>query len=255
MRRPLVMGNWKMNGNTVANEALLVGLNTALAKLEGVDVAVCPPAVYIPQALELCLGGVIRVGAQNMSEQSSGAFTGEISAAMLRDLGCTYVLVGHSERRSLFAETDALVAAKVEKALELGLVPVLCVGETLEERKSGSMEAVITAQVNAVLERCTIRSFTQIVIAYEPVWAIGTGETATPQQAQEVHALIRGILAQQSEEIAARTTILYGGSVNQGNAEALFAMADVDGGLVGGASLQADGFAAICQAAARSRAA
>ncbi len=249
MRRPLIMGNWKMNGSSMANESLLTGLISQVSSLQGVDIAVCPPAVYLGQVLELVSGTSIDVGAQNLSEQKSGAFTGEISGDMLRDLGVTYTLVGHSERRSLYGETNELVAAKTLKALEVGLVPVLCVGETLEERKSGQMDAVLAGQINAVIELCGADTFGQIIVAYEPVWAIGTGETATPQQAQDAHAFIRGLIAAQSPAIAERVTILYGGSMNEKNAAELLAMADVDGGLVGGASLKADSFATICKAA------
>ncbi|QJD71032.1 triose-phosphate isomerase [Marinobacterium sp. LSUCC0821] len=250
MRRPLIMGNWKMNGSSMANESLLTGLISQVSSLQGVDIAVCPPAVYLGQVLELVSGTSIDVGAQNLSEQKSGAFTGEISGDMLRDLGVTYTLVGHSERRSLYGETNELVAAKTLKALEVGLVPVLCVGETLEERKSSQMDAVLAGQINAVIELCGADTFGQIIVAYEPVWAIGTGETATPQQAQDAHAFIRGLIAAQSPAIAERVTILYGGSMNEKNAAELLAMADVDGGLVGGASLKADSFATICKAAA-----
>ena len=249
MRRPLIMGNWKMNGSSMANESLLTGLISQVSSLQGVDIAVCPPAVYLGQVLELVSGTSIDVGAQNLSEQKSGAFTGEISGDMLRDLGVTYTLVGHSERRSLYGETNELVAAKTLKALEVGLVPVLCVGETLEERKSGQMDAVLAGQINSVIELCGADTFGQIIVAYEPVWAIGTGETATPQQAQDAHAFIRGLIAAQSPAIAERVTILYGGSMNEKNAAELLAMADVDGGLVGGASLKADSFATICKAA------
>ena len=252
MRRPLVMGNWKMNGTSSSNESLLRGLFAEVKDLTSVDVAVCPPSVYLSQAVSLCETTRVRVGAQNMCEKESGAYTGEVSGIMLRDLGTTYVLVGHSERRTIYGETDEQVAAKVEKALELNLVPVLCVGETLEERNSGEMKSVISRQVEAVLSRCGINSFAQIVIAYEPVWAIGTGETATPGQAQEVHAYIRQLLADADADIAERCTLLYGGSVNEKTAKSLFAMNDVDGGLVGGASLKADSFAAICKAAAQS---
>jgi triosephosphate isomerase len=244
------MGNWKMNGSSMANESLLTGLISQVSSLQGVDIAVCPPAVYLGQVLELVSGTSIDVGAQNLSEQKSGAFTGEISGDMLRDLGVTYTLVGHSERRSLYGETNELVAAKTLKALEVGLVPVLCVGETLEERKSSQMDAVLAGQINAVIELCGADTFGQIIVAYEPVWAIGTGETATPQQAQDAHAFIRGLIAAQSPAIAERVTILYGGSMNEKNAAELLAMADVDGGLVGGASLKADSFATICKAAA-----
>lgn len=249
MRRPLVMGNWKMNGSLLSNQTLLEALDPVVAECTDIDVAVCPAAVHLGQVVELSQNTRLGVGAQNMSEQDKGAFTGEISCEMLRDLGVGFVLVGHSERRSLFGETDELVAVKVEKALEKGVVPVLCVGETLEQRQSGEMQTVIETQVRAVLERCTINAFAQIIVAYEPVWAIGTGETASPDQAQEVHAFIRGLLAPLDSDIAARTTILYGGSVNAANAQSLFAMKDVDGGLVGGAALKADDFAAICKAA------
>lgn len=249
MRRPLVMGNWKMNGSLLTNQALIEALEATAKECVGVDVAVCPAFIYLPQVTELCSATAIHVGAQNMCDQDKGAFTGEVSADMLRDLEVGFVLVGHSERRAIYGETDANVAAKVNKALEKGLVPVLCVGETLEERQSGDMRRVIDTQVRAVLNSAGINSFAQIVIAYEPVWAIGTGETATPEQAQEVHAFIRNILAEQDAEIAARTTILYGGSVNAGNAAELFSMTDVDGGLVGGASLKAADFSAICKAA------
>ena len=251
MRRPLIMGNWKMNGSSMANESLLTGLISQVSSLQGVDIAVCPPAVYLGQVLELVSGTSIDVGAQNLSEQKSGAFTGEISGDMLRDLGVTYTLVGHSERRSLYGETNELVAAKTLKALEVGLVPVLCVGETLDERKSGQMDAVLAGQINSVIDLCGADTFGQIIVAYEPVWAIGTGETATPQQAQDAHAFIRGLIAAQSPAIAERVTILYGGSMNEKNAAELLAMADVDGGLVGGASLKADSFATICKAAAQ----
>jgi triosephosphate isomerase len=235
----------------MANESLLTGLISQVSSLQGVDIAVCPPAVYLGQVLELVSGTSIDVGAQNLSEQKSGAFTGEIAGDMLRDLGVTYTLVGHSERRSLYGETNELVAAKTLKALEVGLVPVLCVGETLEERKSSQMDAVLAGQINAVIELCGADTFGQIIVAYEPVWAIGTGETATPQQAQDAHAFIRGLIAAQSPAIAERVTILYGGSMNEKNAAELLAMADVDGGLVGGASLKADSFATICKAAAQ----
>ncbi len=249
MRRPLVMGNWKMNGSLLANKALIGALEVTADDCKAIDVAVCPSFVYLSQVTELCSSSPIHVGAQNMCDQDKGAFTGEVSADMLRDLEIGFVLVGHSERRAIYSESDAMVAAKVNKALEKGIVPVLCVGETLEERQSGEMQAVIESQVRAVLDSASIAAFAQIVIAYEPVWAIGTGETATPEQAQEVHAFIRNLLAEHDAKIASRTTILYGGSVNAGNAAELFAMADVDGGLVGGASLKAADFSAICQAA------
>ena len=250
MRRPLIMGNWKMNGSLLANESLLTGLAEQVASLSGVDIAVCPSFIYLPQALEFTANTAIKVGAQNLSDQDKGAFTGEVSGAMIRDLGCAYVLTGHSERRSLYGETSQLVAEKTLKALELGLIPVLCIGETLEERQSGQMNAVLEEQVNAVIHLCGADTFAQIVIAYEPVWAIGTGETATPQQAQDAHAFVRSLIAKHNTEIAERVTILYGGSMNDKNAAELLAMPDVEGGLVGGASLKADSFATICRAAA-----
>jgi triosephosphate isomerase len=243
------MGNWKMNGSLMVNESLLTGLVDQVVSLNGVDIAVCPSFIYIPQALELTANTPIKVGAQNLSDQDKGAFTGEVSGEMIRDLGCGYVLTGHSERRSLYAETSQLVAEKTLKALELGLVPVLCIGETLEERQSGRMNAVLEEQINAVVDLCGADTFAQIVIAYEPVWAIGTGETATPQQAQDAHAFVRSLIAKHNVDIAERVTILYGGSMNDKNAAELLAMPDVDGGLVGGASLKADSFATICRAA------
>jgi len=249
MRRPLVMGNWKMNGSLLANQALIAALEETATKCSDIDVAVCPPFIYLPQVVGLCTTNRIHVGAQNISDQEKGAFTGEVSGEMLRDLDVGFVLVGHSERRAIYGETNEVVASKVNKALEKGLIPVLCVGETLAQRQSGEMNTVIEAQVLAVLESASIQAFAQVVIAYEPVWAIGTGETATPEQAQEVHAFIRGLLAQHDSSIAARTTILYGGSVNASNADQLFAMPDVDGGLVGGASLKAADFSEICRAA------
>lgn len=250
MRRRLIMGNWKMNGSLSANETLLTDLSEQIAGLNGVDVAVCPAFIHLAQSVELTTGTLIRVGAQNLSHHDKGAYTGEVSGEMIHNIGCTYVLTGHSERRALYGETNELVADKTLKALELGLIPVLCIGETLEERQSGQMNSVLEAQINAVIDRCGANSFSQIVVAYEPVWAIGTGETATPEQAQDAHAFVRGLIAAHNPEIAERMTILYGGSMNDKNAADLLAMADVDGGLVGGASLKADSFATIIRAAA-----
>ncbi|MFC0666309.1 triose-phosphate isomerase [Azotobacter chroococcum] len=251
MRRKQVIGNWKMNGNLAANRALLDELLPQLAVLEGVDLAVCPPFPYLAQVGALLEGSGAALGAQNLHTAEKGAFTGEIGAGMLKELGCRYVLVGHSERRSLYGECDEMVAEKFAAALRAGLVPVLCVGETQTQRRQGQTEQVVSAQLQAVLRRAGIQGIAAGVIAYEPVWAIGTGETASPEQAQAVHRHIRGLLGEFDRERAEATAILYGGSVKADNAQALFAQPDIDGGLIGGASLEAAAFAAICQAAAR----
>jgi triosephosphate isomerase len=213
------------------------------------DVLVCPPFVYLSEAGRLLKDAEIDLGAQSLCAESSGAFTGEISGAMLRDVGCRYVLVGHSERRQLFGEHDALVARKFVAAQAAGLVPVLCVGETLEEREQGRTTEVVARQLDAVLAVCGVAALRSAVIAYEPVWAIGTGRNATPEQAQDVHATIRARVEALDARIANEVRVLYGGSVKASNARELFAMADIDGGLVGGASLKADEFAQICAAA------
>jgi len=249
MRRKLVIGNWKMNGSLVANRRLLLELLPQLAVLEGVEVAVCPPFPYLAQVATLLEGSAVALGAQNLNVVEKGAFTGEVGGGMLRELGCRYVLVGHSERRSLYGECDEVVAEKFAVALKAGLVPVLCVGETLAQRRDNVTEAVIAGQLQAVLQRVGIAGMAAGVIAYEPVWAIGTGETASPEQAQAVHRHIRTLLAQQDPVQAEAMPILYGGSVKADNAQALLAQPDIDGGLIGGASLEAAAFAAICQAA------
>ncbi|AJE19775.1 triose-phosphate isomerase [Azotobacter chroococcum] len=249
MRGKLVIGNWKMNGSLEANRCLLQELLPPLAALKGVGVAVCPPFPYLAQVAGLLEGSGVALGAQNLNAAEKGAFTGEVAGGMLGELGCRYVLVGHSERRSLYGESDELVAEKFEAALAAGLVPVLCVGETLAQRRDGSTEAVIAAQVRAVLQRVGSAGIAAAVVAYEPVWAIGTGETATPEQAQAVHRHIRALLGEADGALAAATPILYGGSVKADNAAALFAQPDIDGGLIGGASLEAASFLAICQAA------
>ncbi|WP_415899955.1 triose-phosphate isomerase [Neptuniibacter sp. QD48_11] len=248
MRTALVAGNWKMNGNSASINALMEGLNAEL-KSNAVDVLVCPPSIYLSQVQALTADSVIALGAQNVSEQNNGAFTGEISLEMLQDLSCEYVILGHSERRSLYAESDELVADKFKATVAAGLKPILCVGETLEEREEGNTLAVVERQIKAVVDAAGIEQFVDAVIAYEPVWAIGTGKTATPEQAQEVHAAIRNMIAECDAELASKMRILYGGSVNAANAAELFANEDVDGGLVGGASLKANDFIAICQAA------
>lgn len=248
MRQTLVAGNWKMNGSLEANKQLIEGLKAGVANGVNAEVAVCPPAIYIPQIAELLAGTDIAWGGQDLSEEASGAFTGQISASMLLDMSCKYVIVGHSERRTLNGETDELVAEKYAAAQSAGLKPILCVGELLEERESGDTEAVVARQLDAVIEKAGIAAIGDGVIAYEPVWAIGTGKTATPQQAQDVHAFIRQRLADNDAGIAEKTQILYGGSVKPDNAAELFSMADIDGGLIGGASLDADSFLGICSA-------
>jgi len=248
MRQILVVGNWKMNGSIESNQSLLEGIKQGLANGSQAAVGVCPPYIYLQQVSELLKGTAIAWGGENLSEQNAGAFTGEIAASMLVDFGCKYVIVGHSERRSLYGESDELVAAKFAKAQEAGLIPILCVGELLEEREAGNTENVVKRQLDAVINQLGVASLAKSVIAYEPVWAIGTGKTASPQQAQDVHAFIRGQIAAKDAGVAEKVQILYGGSVKGNNAAELFAMPDIDGGLIGGASLNADDFLTICQA-------
>ncbi|MBL8382242.1 MAG: triose-phosphate isomerase [Burkholderiales bacterium] len=249
MRPKLVAGNWKMNGSLAANRSLVEAVRAGFPAAAGCEVAVCVPAPYLQQVGGLVQGSAIALGAQTLSEHAAGAYTGETSAGMLADLGCRYVIVGHSERRTLFGETSAQVAAKFVAADGAGLVPIVCVGETWPEREAGTTEAVIASQLDAVFAAASASRLGLAVIAYEPVWAIGTGKTATPQQAQAVHAFIRARVAARDAAAAAAVRILYGGSVNAGNASALFACPDIDGGLVGGASLKAADFVAICMAA------
>jgi len=250
MRRPLVAGNWKMNGSRERVRALVDGIQAGIGSVERAEVAVCPPFVYIPQVAEQLAGSPIALGAQNVCDHAEeGAYTGEIAGSMLAELGCRYVIVGHSERRNLYGESDALVARRFAAARKAGLVPILCVGELLEERERGVTEAVVARQLDAVLELEGVEAFREAVIAYEPVWAIGTGHTATPEQAQEVHAFIRARLAERDAGVAEVARILYGGSVKGSNAADLFAQPDIDGGLIGGASLKADEFLTICRAA------
>lgn len=249
MRTALVAGNWKMNGDSNFINELMKGLNQQVSSADSAEVLVCPPFVYLSQVNELVQASPIKLGAQNASAQEKGAYTGEVSLSMLQDCGCEYVILGHSERRSLFAETDAVVAEKFIAAVDAGVKPILCVGESLAERENGQTLDVVGRQVKAVIEAAGIEKFADAVIAYEPVWAIGTGKTATSEQAQEVHAAIRAMVAEACATTAEKIRILYGGSVNASNAEELFANTDVDGGLVGGASLKVDDFIAICQAA------
>jgi len=246
MRRTLVAGNWKMHGNSRSVEQLLSELKPSVAA-SAAEVAVIPPYLYLSQAMSLLADSDIAVGAQNVCKyRGEGAYTGEISAGMLKEFGCRYVLVGHSERRALFGETDECVAEKLAVALEQGLQPILCVGESLEQRSAGETLRVVGRQLQAVLQGVN-QPLDDMVVAYEPVWAIGTGETASPEQAQDVHAFIRQELATFDRGLSAKIRILYGGSVKAANAEELFAQPDIDGGLVGGASLDASEFAAICK--------
>ncbi|RZI43090.1 triose-phosphate isomerase [Herbaspirillum sp. HC18] len=248
MRRKLIAGNWKMNGSLAANSALLDGIKAGLGQ-PGCAVAVCVPAPYFAQCKAALFGSLVTWGGQDLSVHESGAYTGEISAAMLIDFGCAYVIVGHSERRSYHGESNELVAQKTVSALKAGLTPIVCVGESLGERESGSTERVVGEQIDAVLSAVPAADLGKIVIAYEPVWAIGTGKTATPQMAQEVHAMIRARLAVKNPVAADSVQILYGGSMKPDNAKDLLAMPDIDGGLIGGASLKAGDFLAIVNAA------
>ncbi|HET6591676.1 MAG TPA: triose-phosphate isomerase [Xanthomonadales bacterium] len=249
MRKILVAGNWKMHGSSAMVASLLGGLMAA-PRIESADLAVFPPFPYLAQAQAMLAGSGIALGAQTLNPIPQGAHTGEVSAPMLVDMGCRYVLVGHSERRTIYGESDGDVAARFAAALEHGLEPVLCVGETLQEREDGRTEAVVERQLQAVLDHSGVEAFGRAVVAYEPVWAIGTGRTATPEQAQAVHAFIRDKIASRDDIIAGQLRILYGGSVNGSNAADLFAREDIDGGLVGGASLKAGDFLAIRDAAA-----
>lgn len=248
MRRKLVAGNWKMHGTLQHNAALLERIKAGVSGL-ACDVAVCPPYPYLGQAQSVLSDSAVALGAQSVSEHAAGAFTGEVSAAMLAEFGCRYVLVGHSERRALYGETDTVVAAKFEAARKAGLLPVLCVGETLAEREAGKTGIVVARQLSAVLGRLGVSAMASAVVAYEPVWAIGTGVTASPTQAQEVHAAIRAQVAALDGVVADGLRILYGGSVKPQNAMELFGQADIDGGLIGGAALVADDFLTICLAA------
>jgi triosephosphate isomerase (TIM) len=249
MRRPIVAGNWKMHGTRVENARLIEELLAGCAPNPAAVCVICPPFVYLQEAARLLRDSALSLGAQDVSADAQGAFTGEVSAGMLRDVGCEYVIVGHSERRLLYRESDQLVARKFGAAHGRGLVPILCVGEQLADRDAGRTQDVVARQLDVVLELCGAGALEQAVVAYEPVWAIGTGRTATPEQAQEVHAFIRARIAARDARIAAATRILYGGSVKAGNAAELFAMPDVDGGLIGGASLKADEFLTILAAA------
>lgn len=249
MRKPIIAGNWKMNGSRSSIKDLLAGIKAGMGDVKSAEVAVCPPAIYLADVSEQLSGSNVAWGGQNLSTEAKGAFTGEISADMLLDFKSEYVIVGHSERRTLYAETDALVAEKFDVARKAGLKPILCIGESLEERESGVTNDVCGRQINAVVERCGVEALTDGVIAYEPIWAIGTGKTATPEMAQETHAAIRKLIADKDTAVAEKVRIQYGGSMNATNAAELLAMEDIDGGLIGGASLKAEDFLAICKAA------
>jgi len=250
MRTKLVAGNWKMHGSLASNAGLLSAVRDGVAGMaQACQVSLCVPYPYLAQAQSALGGSAVAWGAQDVSEHAQGAYTGEVSAAMLLEFGCRHVIVGHSERRSFYGDTDAVVAAKFAAALAQGLTPVLCVGETLAEREAGVTGDVVIRQLDAVLAASGVQSFARAVVAYEPVWAIGTGRTASPAQAQEVHAMIRARFSRESAEIAGGLQILYGGSVKAANAAELFGQADIDGGLIGGASLVAADFLGICTAA------
>ena len=250
MRTPLVAGNWKMNGTQAMATALcreiVDGLESVTAN---VDVLVCPPAMLISTAASVVTGSAVNLGGQDVDVNEGGAFTGQTSAAMLLDAGCQFVIVGHSERRQFYGDSNELVAQKTAVALASGLTPIVCLGESQQERESGVTEDVVGAQLKAVIDNVGIEAFSSAVIAYEPVWAIGTGLTATPEQAQDVHAFIRGMLAEKDQSVAAQCRVLYGGSMKPGNAAELISKPDIDGGLIGGAALAAEDFLGICSAA------
>ncbi|MBU0688807.1 MAG: triose-phosphate isomerase [Gammaproteobacteria bacterium] len=249
MRRKLVVGNWKMHGDLASNKALLEGVLAGVKALNAADYGVCVPYPYMAQAQSLLQGSNVAWGAQNLSQHEKGAFTGAVAPGMLVDFGCHYVIIGHSERRALFHESNDIAAAKFDTAIKFGLTPIFCVGETLEERESGVTEQIVGRQLEVILNHVGAQALAKAVIAYEPVWAIGTGKTATPEQAQAVHAFIRQRVAQLDGEVAQGLRILYGGSMKPGNAAELMGMPDIDGGLIGGAALVAEDFVAICSAA------
>jgi triosephosphate isomerase len=249
MRQVLVAGNWKMNGSRESIRSLLDGVTEGMGDVKNAEVAVCAPAIYIPLVEELLTGSEVAWGGEDLSVHASGAYTGEIAASMLNDFHCKYVIIGHSERRTYHKESDELVAEKYEAAMQAGLIPIFCIGETLDEREQGITNDVVARQVDAVINKLGVAALAKGVVAYEPVWAIGTGKTATPEQAQEVHAFIRSRVAASDASVAEALQILYGGSMNAGNASDLLAQSDIDGGLIGGASLKVDDFLAIAKAA------
>ena len=249
MRQPLVAGNWKLNGSLQFIAELVSNIKSQLSSVEVAELAVCPPHTYLGYVQSLLDGVSIALGAQDCSDQEEGAYTGEVSAAMVNEFGCKYIIVGHSERRHLYGESNEMVAKKFELVKKNSLTPILCVGETLQDREDGHTEVIIAKQVDAIIDLLGVEGFVDAVVAYEPVWAIGTGKTATPEQAQEVHAYIRNKLGALNKDIAANLRILYGGSMKPENAKQLLDQVDIDGGLIGGAALKADDFIAIATAA------
>ena len=248
MRRSIVAANWKLNGSLDMAKSLVSAINQHCHTQSGVDAIICPPYPYLDTVKQIMTANNVFLGAQNAAQHESGAYTGEVSAEMVGEMGCQFVIVGHSERREYYGETDNIVAAKYMRIQSAGLTPILCVGESLEQREQGVMKDTIVNQVKAVIAEAGISSMSNAVLAYEPIWAIGTGKTASPEQAQEVHAILRSIVADQSAEIADELRILYGGSVKASNAADIFSQPDIDGGLIGGASLDADQFNAIVSA-------
>ena len=249
MRQIMIAGNWKMNGSTSSVKELIAGIKAGMASVNKAAVVVCPPALYIAQVMAAIAGSKIKCGTQNICDQDKGAFTGELAGSMLKDLGCEYAIIGHSERRSLYGESDALIAQRFATARRNGIKPIFCIGETLAEREKGVTNEVCNRQIDAVIKLEGVTALADGVIAYEPVWAIGTGKTASPAQAQAVHAFIREKIAKLDAQVAAGLQILYGGSMNAANAAELLAQPDIDGGLIGGASLKAEDFLTICRAA------
>jgi len=249
MRQPLVAGNWKLNGSLDSISELVSGIRGKLAAVKNAELAVCPPYIYLSHVQKLLDGVDVALGAQDCSDQESGAYTGEVSAAMVKEFGCKYNIIGHSERRHIYGDSNDQVATKFAHVVKNGLIPILCVGETLEERESGHTEVVVSQQMNSVLDLFGVEAFKNAVIAYEPVWAIGTGQVAIPSQAQEVHEHIRLTLDAKNKDIAANIRILYGGSMKPDNAKELLQQTDIDGGLIGGAALKAEDFVGIALAA------
>ncbi|MCU7938233.1 MAG: triose-phosphate isomerase [gamma proteobacterium symbiont of Bathyaustriella thionipta] len=248
MRTPLVAGNWKMNGSRASVKELINGVVEGAKSLNGVEVAVCPSMIHIADVTAIAGGSNVAVGSQDACTELKGAFTGETSIDMIKDFGCQYAIIGHSERRTIYGETDEIVAEKYSVVKKAGVTPIFCIGETLEERETNITEEVCARQIDAVFAAEGDNAFEGSVIAYEPVWAIGTGKTASPEQAQAVHAFIRQHIARRNADIAEKVQILYGGSMNPANAKELIGQTDIDGGLIGGASLKAEDFLAVCQA-------
>jgi len=248
MKKLFLVANWKMNGNKISNKKLINFVNDRINKNTNIEVVICPPFIYLSQILEL-KGSSIKLGAQNISESQNGAFTGEISGSMLRDLKVDYVIIGHSERRQMYNDSNSVISKKFELAHQNKLTPILCVGESIDERKSGQTLTIVQSQIKSIIESTRIELFAKSIIAYEPIWAIGTGETATPQEAEEMHSNIRKILQDYDSNIATSIPILYGGSVNGANSKDLFTMKNINGGLIGGASLNGEEFVEIYKTA------